>query len=508
MRKPLLTLKPGILSALPEGVRDYVSTLTVDEDAYIRLIHAKGEKSVLIATPQEIILIDTRVHTAKWNQVEMSFHSNKIELTIHGKADPFSFQSTIKDQNVLADIMALAGTGERSGAYDIYKKNKDDKSLNRPMNNVSDSAPQNINAAKEVATSHPPVESSNARQLQNQGSQAADPVVTTTSSSSREYLEVAGGCLVFVLPFATLIAFFTHHSPLKVFLACLTAAILLGLAGGSRKRTTTPHHPTKTNSTDHRTQRMNSTPTFTCPICKNVKTQKKFDCPHPGCRMILDSPTFDANDKELAIWSLDTIPPAPTGSNEVRGIFKATYLGGDVTFLTTTAGPNSNAPYVKKGWKAEIRMLPGDNVQIRVAPLNTPVCNIHLGDGQIGIDSTEELEKQLRMGKIAGIAAVGMLLLPQVALLGLIGGIRRDVNRTNYVMHIALPTMSGAFLIEDERAGIAIARRRSAIYNAQPVADTGSTSMARLKELEGLLSSNLITQDEFDAKRGEIIGGI
>jgi hypothetical protein len=112
----------------------------------------------------------------------------------------------------------------------------------------------------------------------------------------------------------------------------------------------------------------------------------------------------------------------------------------------------------------------------------------------------------MRVGKVAGIAATAALVLPQVALLGLIGGVRKQANKETYILQVGTPNSGGAFLINEERDGRALARLKERFIPEVTAVTSAPSVKDRLNELQILLDDGLINNSEFDLKRIEILG--
>ena len=158
---------------------------------------------------------------------------------------------------------------------------------------------------------------------------------------------------------------------------------------------------------------------------------------------------------------------------------------------------------LNKNVKVDIHISESGDLFINV---NTAVLFIsHLSDPYVSVDSTIELEKRMRVGKVAGIAATAALVLPQVALLGLIGGVRKQVNKETYILQVGTPNSGGAFLINEERDGRSLARLKERFVPEVTAVTSAPSTKDRLNELQTLLDDGLISNDEFAAKRAGII---
>jgi hypothetical protein len=248
---------------------------------------------------------------------------------------------------------------------------------------------------------------------------------------------------------------------------------------------------------------------FVCQVCGTeyqATKQPMTICSQPGCQTVINSGVSSQEISELLSWQKSDAFAQPFNSMSGAGRILGTFLGGDLPIRIF----GDRAPFLlKKNDKAEIHVSSDGAVLISVSsPVPSIVFIGKLRDANVSVESTIELEKKLRMGKVAGMAATAVFILPQVALLGLIGGVRKQVNKETYILQVGTPNSGGAFLILDELAGRSLARvKDQATPELQPHT-TEPTIKDRLNSLQSLLDDGLITNTEFEVKRTEIISQI
>jgi hypothetical protein len=223
--------------------------------------------------------------------------------------------------------------------------------------------------------------------------------------------------------------------------------------------------------------------------------------------MVINSGAPPQQIGELLRWQKSAAFDQKFNSASNAGKMMGSYLGGDLP-LSIFNGVKSTY-LLKKNDKAKIHVSAEGAVLISVSsPIPSIVFMGNLSESNVSVESTIELEKKLRRGKAAGIAATAVFILPEVALLGLIGGVRKQVNKETYILQVGTPTSGGAFLIGDEHEGRAIARLKAQSTREVATVAIAPSTRDRLNELQTLLDDGLISVDEFAAKRAGIIAEI
>jgi len=247
---------------------------------------------------------------------------------------------------------------------------------------------------------------------------------------------------------------------------------------------------------------------YECPFCGAVYDPPKKTisiCLNPGCQFIIHQKLPSSELAKLRAWQKSASFNEEFNSNTLKGKLLGTYLGGD---LPMRIYPDREPVFLNKNDKAQIHISDNGYLLIRItSPAPSVIFAAHISETNVSIDSTIELEKKLRGGKLAAIYATAWFI-PEAALLGFIGGVRKQINKETYILQVGTRNSGGAFLIQDERAGRALARIKEQAATKQNMASNGTSTKDRLNSLQVLLDDGLITNAEFDLKRTEIISEI
>ena len=247
---------------------------------------------------------------------------------------------------------------------------------------------------------------------------------------------------------------------------------------------------------------------YECPFCGAIYDPPKKTisiCLNPGCQLIIHQKLPSGELAKMRAWQKSASFNEDFNSNTLKGKLLGSYLGGD---LPMRIYPDREPTFLNKNDKAQIHISDDGYLLIRItSPAPSVIFVAHLSEASVSIESTVELEKKLRGGKLAAMYATAWFI-PEAALLGFIGGVRKQVNKETYILQVGTRNSGGAFFIQDERAGRALARIKEQASTKTTGPSSGPSTKERLNSLQALLDDGLITNVEFDVKRTEIIGEI